>query len=673
MDLVVLFAQPTSYLKELQDRIMETLFGIGGTGLDRPGGVFLRNVESLDAETLLMLRATARLHPPVRWAVARRISTSVIMAAGSRLRRPRVACGTAAGPRAPARAPVRPRALDAHRSPVPALGDSPQQEPAGRPPAAVAAARPAGRHVEPDGAGLTVRQRTGGLDATGDYVIRVAGDAVPPAPWVNVVAHERGGFIVSERGAGCTWAENSYFFRLTPWHNDPVSDPISDVLYLQDEASGDTWSATPAPLGHDTEYTVRHRAGASVFEAERNGIATRLTLGMADDEPVRLSVLRVTNRDAVERRIRLTAYVEWTLGAQREHTQHHVHTAFEPELGAVFARNHFDPQFNEHVAFCALSEPVTGHTGGSPRVPRTERERAGARRTPGPRSLGARPAPVSTRAPRSSASSCLLPASPARWSCPSARPALRRKHADVVTRFRSLDDAKAAAGRTVEQWRRRLSVITVRTPDPAFDALLNRWLPVPDAEPAECGRDPLSTRAAAPTASATSSRTSLAVVHAEPALARGHILRAAARQFLEGDVQHWWHPHTGAGVRTRFSDDLAWLPWVVDEYVTRTGDASVLDEYVPFLTMRPLEPGEDEIYDLPGISDEHGSVYEHCLRALRRACTSGAPRPAPDRHGRLERRDEPGRRGGARGERMARVVPHRDPALVRHARRGARR
>jgi cyclic beta-1,2-glucan synthetase len=435
------------------------------------------------------------------------------------------------------------------------------------------------------------------------------------------VAHERGGFIVSERGAGCTWADSSYFFRLTPWHNDPVSDPTSDVLYLQDEASGDMWSATPAPLGHDTEYTVRHGAGASVFNAARNGIATRLTLSMAADEPVRLSLLRVTNHDAVERRIRLTAYVEWTLGTQRERTQHHVRTRFDRELGAVFAGNYFDPQFHEHVAYCALSEPVTGHTGdrcaflgrnGTVQRPAGLR----GRELSGATGNGLDPC---------AALQCVLILAPGESrevvvSLGAAGTDAEARRA--VARFRSVDAATAAIAQTVEQWRQRLSVITVRTPDPAFDALLNRWLPY----------QTLSCRMWARSALYQSSgaygfrdqlQDALAVVHMEPALAREHILRAASRQFIEGDVQHWWHPHTGSGVRTRFSDDLAWLPWVVAEYVTRTGDGSVLDEYVPFLTMRPLEPGEDEIYDLPGVSDEHGSVYEHCLRALRRASTSG--------------------------------------------------
>ncbi len=604
VDLVILFAQPASYLKELQDRIMETLFAIGGTALDRPGGVFLRNVASLDAETLLMLRATARLVLPCD-------GRSLTHLAGLLVEPP------TARPDAAPSAQV-PRILERQATPRSALERfthtrRPLRPPAGRPTQPAAVERPR--------ADLTFDNGTGGLDANDDYVIRVAGDALPPAPWVNVVAHERGGFIVSERGAGCTWADSSYFFRLTPWHNDPVSDPISDVLYLQDEASGDTWSATPAPLGHDTKYAVRHGAGASVFEAERSRIATRLTLGMAADEPVRLSMLRVTNRDAVERRIRLTAYVEWTLGAQRERTQHHVRTAFEPELGAIFARNHFDPHFHEHVAFCTLSEPLTGHTGD-------RREFLGRNGSvQGPAAL-LRPelsGTTGTGLDPCAALQCVLALAPG--ECRDVVVSLGAGGTDadarrLATRFRSVDAATAALALTVEQWRRRLSAITVRTPDPAFDALLNRWLPYQTLSCRLWGRSALYQSSGA-YGFRDQLQDVLAVVHAEPALAREHILRAAARQFLEGDVQHWWHPHTGAGVRTRFSDDLAWLPWVVDEYVTRTGDGSVLDEHVPFLTMRPLEPEEVEIYDLPGTSDEHGSVYEHCLRALRRASTAG--------------------------------------------------
>jgi cyclic beta-1,2-glucan synthetase len=342
---------------------------------------------------------------------------------------------------------------------------------------------------------------------------------------------------------------------------------------------------------------------------------------MADGDPVRLSVLRVTNRDAVERRIRVTAYVEWTLGTRRERTQHHVCTTFEPALDAIFARNHFDPQFDRHVAFCALSEPVTRHTADR----REFLGRNGSVHSPAALRNGRLSGTAGVGLDPCAALQCVLVLAPGETREVVVSLGAAGSDADarsLAARFRNVGSATTSAARTVEQWRQRLSVITVHTPDPAFDALLNRWLLY----------QTLSCRIWARSALYQSSgaygfrdqlQDALAVVHAEPALAREHIVRAAARQFLEGDVQHWWHPHTGSGVRTHFSDDLAWLPYVVDQYVGRTGDDSVLDEYVPFLTMRALEPDEHEIYDLPGVSDEHGSVYEHCLRALRRACTSG--------------------------------------------------
>ncbi|HSJ09140.1 MAG TPA: hypothetical protein VK928_04480, partial [Longimicrobiales bacterium] len=581
VDLVILFPQATSYLKELHDRIMETLFAIGDTGLERPGGVYLRNVEALDADALLMLRASARMIIPCDGRPLSRLADLLAEPADHVEAAP-----VAAAPRSLERQAEHERRSRARHPAHPHPGS---HAVAVVPSAPVASAAHADEHavVAPHRNGLMFDNGLGGLAANGDYVIRVSGDGVPPAPWVNVIAHERGGFIVSERGAGCTWAASSYFFRLTPWHNDPVSDPISDVLYLQDEVSRDAWSATPAPLGHGADYRVTHSTGTSVFEAERNGIATRLTLGMAADEPVRLSVLRVTNHDVVERRIRLTAFVEWTLGTQREKTQHHVRTLFDPDLGALLARNYFDPQFHTHVAFCALSEPVTGHTADR----REFLGRNGSVQRPAALRHGTLTGATGTGLDPCAALQCVLVLAPGQSRDVVVALGAATTEADarrMASQFRNVDVATAAAARTVEQWQERLSVITVRTPDPAFDAMLNRWLPY----------QTLACRMWARSAVYQSSgaygfrdqlQDALTVVHAEPAVARAQVVRAAARQFPEGDVQHWWHPHTGAGVRTRFSDDLAWMPYVTDEYVVRTGDASVLDEYVPFLTMRTLE------------------------------------------------------------------------------------
>ncbi|HET7373726.1 MAG TPA: protein ndvB, partial [Gemmatimonadaceae bacterium] len=192
----------------------------------------------------------------------------------------------------------------------------------------------------------------------------------------------------------------------------------------------------------------------------------------------------------------------------------------------------------------------------------------------------------------------------------------------LIERYGSPDSAAGAIRDAVDAWNARLSVITARTPDPEFDVLLNRW--------SLC--QALSCRMWARSALYQSSgaygfrdqlQDSMAFVYAEPGITRAHLLRAASRQFVEGDVQHWWHEPSGRGVRTRFSDDLAWLPFVTDHYVRVTGDSGVLDATVPYLEMRPLEPGEQEAYDLPTVSEVTGSLYEHCVRAIEHACTVG--------------------------------------------------
>src|SRR5205085_11467971 len=297
-----------------------------------------------------------------------------------------------------------------------------------------------------------------------------------------------------------------------------------------------------------------------------------------------------------------------------------VHPWLRPDAGAIYAQDVIDPQFASWVAFCALSEPLTSHTAD-------RREFLGRNGTPS--------APVGLFRPLAGAIGvgvdpcaalrCMLDLAPGEARDlvvvlgAAETEALAR---DGVREYRVVRRADAAINRTVERWQERLSVISVRTPEPTFDVMLNRW----------CLYQALACRMWGRTGLYQSSgafgfrdqlQDSMAFVYAEAGVARAHILRATARQFVEGDVQHWWHPESGRGVRTRFSDDLAWLPYVVDHYVRVTGDAAVLDESVPYLTMRALEPHEHEVYELPRVSDERGTVYEHCLRALRKASTAG--------------------------------------------------
>ncbi|MEJ7813281.1 MAG: glucoamylase family protein [Gemmatimonadaceae bacterium] len=619
VDLVVLNEHPHSYPQELNDAIIATVFTSSAAGLtDQPGGVFLRRRELIEADDVLMLRATARVHIPCDGRSLGRI-VAAARAAGA---------AGAPGPEDVDRDDVSPVLRASGRSTPPvlrvvrrilesALPDGIARSAPRDGPTRDGGMRDGGMRHDDNG--------YGGLTPEGDYEIRLRAGRVPPAPWANVVANPRGGFVVTERGGGFTWAQNSYFYRLTPWHNDPVSDPVGEALYLRDEESGALWSATPAPVERDTPFVVRHGAGQSTFEHEESGIAAHLTLAVAPEEAVRISLLRLTNRGPRARRLTLTAYAEWTLGVEREHTQHRVLTTFDAERSAILAWNTFEPQFAGQVAFYAMSEPVTAHTAdrraflgrnGTTSDPVALREH-GFGSGGGATGAGLDPC---------AALQCALTLAPGEsreisivLGAADGDAAARR----LAAEYRDVGRAARAVERSVGAWEKRLAVVRVRTPVPSFDAMVNRWALYQALACRMWARSGLYQSSGA-YGFRDQLQDTMAFVYAEPGVAREHLLRAAGRQFVEGDVQHWWHPQSGRGVRTRFSDDMAWLPYVVDHYVRVTGDVRVLDETVPFITMRELAPHEHEVYDLPQPAAEGGTLYEHCARALRRACTEGA-------------------------------------------------
>ena len=639
VDLVFLITRPPSYQQELADQLLATVMGSSEAQLaDKSGGVLIRRADTLAPEVLGLLRATARVHmvcdglglgrvldvpeveerPPDEPERPRRLSMFSNRDSGSWdtgfIRAPGDAEGVMSGVLARAAALARDAALDLAESfelPDFRRGQNGDDKEPGRGASrGVKGKRPTGNVVR--------HQLTSALD----YEIQLTGETLPPAPWSNVIANPSAGFVVTERGGGFAWAENSYFFRLTPWYNDPVSDPATEILYLQDGA-GTLWSPTPA-LSLGTEgYTVVHGAGFSRFTHQRGSIASELTVAMAPRDPVKITRLRLSNRSARPTTLVLTSFVEWALGVMREHTQHQVVTEFDRETRAILARNRFDASFSDRVAFSWLSEPLNGYTAD-------RREFIGRNRDM------LAPAGLESSALLEEATGAALDPCAALQAKVSLAPNETREIIVLLGAARSGDEARsliarygapgaasAAVDASVDDWQRRLSTIVVRTPDPLFDAMLNRWSLY----------QALSCRMWARSAFYQSSgaygfrdqlQDVMAFVYHDQPIAREHILRAASRQFVDGDVQHWWHPHSGRGTRTKFSDDLVWLPYVVDHYVRTTGDDSVLDEVVGFLEMRPLDSHEHEVYDLPHVSEEQGTIYEHCLRALRRACTAGA-------------------------------------------------
>jgi len=441
-----------------------------------------------------------------------------------------------------------------------------------------------------------------------------ASPRLTPAPWINVVANPNFGFVVSESGAGFTWSQNSQCNRLTPWSNDPVSDAAGEAVYLRDEESGEVWCPTPLPVVSNGPTLVRHGQGYTIFERDTHGLSHQLLLVVPREDPVKLHRLRVRNITDQSRRLTVTYYAEWVLGRTRDESAMHVVTQIDPETGAIVACNAFRTDFADRVAFADVDRQPRTFTGD-----RLEfLGRHGSLAAPsalGRVALGGSVGAALDPCAALQVAFDLGPGEETEVVFLLGEADGMQAARELIRRYLPAGSAARALNDVTTLWDSRLEVVAVKTPDAALDLLLNRWLLYQVQSCRLWGRS-----AFYQSGGAYGFRDQLqdvtALVLASPGETRAHILRAAARQYPEGDVQHWWHPPAGRGIRSRISDDPLWLPWATSHYVEVTGDASILDEPIAFLTGPPLEPGQAEDYRLPVPGHESASLYDHCLRSL---------------------------------------------------------
>lgn len=459
----------------------------------------------------------------------------------------------------------------------------------------------------------------GGYTAAGkEYLIHLTEGRSTPAPWVNILANPQFGALVSESGQAYTWTENAHEFRLTPWNNDPIQDTAGEAFYLRDEETGQFWSPTALPAPGRGDYQARHGFGYSQFEHREDGIHSELWVYVAVDAPVKFTVLKLRNLSTRRRRLSATAYVEWVLGDLRAKNAMHVVTSLSAQ-GGLLAENHYNTEFGARTAFFSAFTSKLGLSQRSITGNRTEfLGRNGSLR---------HPAALTRVRLSGSVGAGLDPCGAIQLTFDMAPQEFReiifvlgagqnREEAEKLMQQHCEINAAEQALRTVRQfWSVTLGAVQVNTPDPALDLLTNGWLLYQTLSSRLWGRTGYYQSAGA-FGFRDQLQDVMAMIHLEPEFLRTQILLCSSRQFIEGDVQHWWHPPSGRGVRTRCSDDYLWLPLAICRYVETTGDIGVLLEQIPFLEGRLLNPDEESYYDLPLVSREQASVYQHGKRSI---------------------------------------------------------
>ena len=577
VDLVIWNEDHAGYRQQLQELIMRLIAaGIEANNIDRPGGIFVRQADQISIEDRILIQTVARvIISDKRGTLEAQINHGDIV-----------------------EAPV-PRFKGIRTYHTDHRDDS--------------------ELIRND---LIFFNGYGGFTRDGrEYVIQTSGKHVTPAPWVNVLANPSFGTIVSESGPTYTWSENAHEFRLTPWNNDPVSDSSGEAFYIRDEESGHFWTPTPLPIHGVESYVSRHGFGYSVFEHTEAGIRSELWIYVAMDASIKFSVLKVQNVSGKTRRLSATGYVELVLGDLRPKSVMHVITEIDAGTGSIYARNSYNSEFSDRIVFFQTDDE--NYTISCDRVEFLGRN--GTLRNPAAMTRSHLSGKIGAALDPCAAIQVPFDLDNGQEREIIFKLGVGKDYDDVgnlVRRFRGSIAARSALESVWQYWKHTLGAVQVETPDPSLNVITNGWLLYQTIACRIWARSGYYQSGGA-FGFRDQLQDTMALIHTEPSLTRKHLLLCASRQFQEGDVQHWWHPPSGRGVRTHCSDDYLWLPLATCRYVVGTGDTGVLDEPVNFLEGRTLDANDDSYYDLPIRSEETDSLYQHCVRAIMRGLNFG--------------------------------------------------
>ncbi len=575
VDVVILNEDPSGYRQVLQEQIQGLIAaGVGITTLEKKGRVFVRPIDQVSEEDKILLKTVAR-------AIISDKKGSLEDQVNKRLS---------------IKAPISKLLTGKIHTPV--------------------------QHKLETPVGLQFFNGTGGFSADGkEYVILTDGKKGTPLPWINVMANAHFGTIVSEQGSSYTWFENAHAFRLTPWKNDPITDSSGEAFYLRDEESGEFWSPLGNLVSDQSRYIIKHGFGYSTIDHIEEGILSNVCTYVDDESPIKFVIIKVINQSGRHRRLTATGYIEWVLGELQSKSVMHIVTELDSASGAIIARNTFNTEFQNVVAFFDVDDPNYTYT-----TDRTEfLGRNGTVQNP----------EAMKRTQLSGKSGAGLDPCAALQVLFELEDGKERtlifkigagkdatEAIETVQRFQGSKAASLSLQRVNQFWHNTLGAVQIETPDASLNILANGWLLYQVISCRLWGRSGFYQSGGA-FGFRDQLQDVIALMHAQPQLTRQQIITHASRQFVEGDVQHWWHPPQGRGVRTLCSDDYIWLPYVTSRYTTTTGDVDVLNEPISFLQGRSLTANEESYYDLPTTSDKKATLYDHCKQSIIHALRFG--------------------------------------------------
>ena len=577
VDLVIWNEDHGSYRQILQDQIQGLVNADAGNQLyQKPGKIFIRSADQISPEDRILFESVARV---VIYDTKGTLSEQV-------------------------------NRIYSGKTPLPFLQTGPRQ-----------AEEPSDNLTLPDD--LLFDNGTGGFTPDGkEYKILTDRKRTTPAPWVNVIANRDMGTVISESGSAYTWCVNAHEYRLTPWSNDPVTDAGGEAFYLRDEESGYFWSPVAFPARGATPYITTHGFGYSRFQHVEQGISTEMCVFVDSDLPVKWTVLKIKNQSGRRRKLSVTGYLEIILGDVTSKTGMHILTEQDTDSGALFFMNRYNSAFSDRVNFFKVDEPgalafTTDRLEFIGRNRNMQDPQAMHRKRLSGRSGAAMDPCAALQVVFELSDGAEREMVFVLGSAPNTHEA-----GELIGKLSGPGVAQVSLGRVKDFWKEILGTLQLITPDDSLNIYCNGWLLYQTISARLFGRSGFYQSGGA-FGFRDQLQDVLALLHTRPDLAREQILLHASRQFVEGDVQHWWHPPEGRGVRTRCSDDMLWLPYVVSRYIAVTGDTAVLNTTLGYLESRMLYPEEDSFYDLPVSGNSSGTLFEHCARAIKHSLRFG--------------------------------------------------